>query len=257
MMRIQTCVALALLLVVESESFSTTAGTARITTRSLLQQQQQQQHQQDTIASTRKRAFLHGSRFDIRNESYGGLDKVNNRHSASDYWYNIRTLPSSCILRDIGNPVLAVFGWSTVVSLAHFLMAKSGRSFLQSFASKLCISSAAHSFLVSSIGLLLVFRTNSAYQRFNVSTLPVPNVSLTCALPACEFFHSHYFSHCLSLITGRAQDLGTNPLRRSQSLSIDEPLRSRHWYQSSEENPQLDCGLSIPPPSSHSHWMSL
>jgi Bestrophin, RFP-TM, chloride channel len=178
MMRIQACVALALLLAAESESFSTT-GTARITSSSSIQQQRLQQHE-STSASSRKRqlrpsvaAFLYSSEFDGAHESYGGLDKVNNRHSAGDYWYNIRTLPSSCILRDIGNPVLAVFGWSTVVSLAHSLMAKSGRSVLQSMASKLCVSSAAHSFLVSAIGLLLVFRTNSAYQRFNVSILPL------------------------------------------------------------------------------------
>jgi predicted membrane chloride channel (bestrophin family) len=32
----------------------------------------------------------------------------------------------------------------------------------------MCMSSKPHSFLVSALGLLLVFRTNSAYQRFAV-----------------------------------------------------------------------------------------
>jgi hypothetical protein len=193
MMRIQACVALvALFLASESESFSTT--TVRSTSRRSLQQQQQSRKRQlpPSVA-----AFLHSSHYDESNESFGGLDKVNNRHSASDYWYNIRTLPSSCILRDIGNPVWAVFGWSTVVSVAHCLMAKSGRSFLQSMASKLCVSSAAHSFLVSSIGLLLVFRTNSAYQRFNVSA---PCSKLRNHAP-CQ--HVIFHSHSTSLTASR------------------------------------------------------
>lgn len=93
---------------------------------------------------------------------------VNNRHSSKDYWYNIRTLPSSAILQDIRNPVLSVFGWSTAVAAVHaFCAANSGVSAMAAtVASKMCVSSAAHSFLVSALGLLLVFRTNSAYQRF-------------------------------------------------------------------------------------------
>jgi predicted membrane chloride channel (bestrophin family) len=38
-------------------------------------------------------------------------------------------------------------------------------------ASLLSIPSSAHGFVVSSLGLLLVFRTNSAYQRFLVGIL--------------------------------------------------------------------------------------
>ena len=106
---------------------------------------------------------------------------VNNRHSSNDYWYNIKTLPSSAILRDIRNPVLAVFGWSTAVSVVHFVLSRLAAasstlatthttSLWATMATKMCVSPAAHSFLVSALGLLLVFRTNSAYQRFSVSS---------------------------------------------------------------------------------------
>ena len=85
------------------------------------------------------------------------------RYSASDWWHNIQSLPRSTILREIKNPVLTIVVWSAFVSLLHTLLAKSGR------ANMLCLSSKPHSLLVSSLGLLLVFRTNSAYQRFAVS----------------------------------------------------------------------------------------
>ncbi|CAB9500297.1 UPF0187 protein [Seminavis robusta] len=167
-MRLQACIALALLLAADTESFTAT----RTRSGSGFASRTQQQSSQRSSVSRRKRqlptttsAFLYSAQFQPLNE--GLDDKVNNRHSANDYWYNIRTLPSSTILREIGNPVLAVFGWSTAVSVLHHLLASSGRSALQVMASRLCVSSAAHSFLVSSLGLLLVFRTNSAYQRFN------------------------------------------------------------------------------------------
>lgn len=95
-------------------------------------------------------------------------EPVNNRHSASDWLYNIRSFPQSKVLREIRNPVVAVAGWSLIVSLVY----RVGLSSLASpsfryFAEHMCIPGTAHSFLVSALGLLLVFRTNSAYQRFN------------------------------------------------------------------------------------------
>jgi hypothetical protein len=92
-------------------------------------------------------------------------DPLNNRHSASDWLYNVRSLPQSKVLREIRHPVLAVAAWSFVVSVVH-------RFALQHYptvARHMCIPGTAHSFVVSALGLLLVFRTNSAYQRFNVS----------------------------------------------------------------------------------------
>jgi hypothetical protein len=83
---------------------------------------------------------------------------VNNRHSASDWLYNIQSLPNSEVLRDVRSPVLAVAGFSTFVSILHRFVGN-----------HICMPGTAHGFLVSALGLLLVFRTNSAYQRFNVS----------------------------------------------------------------------------------------
>ena len=93
---------------------------------------------------------------------------LNNRHSASDWLYNVKSLPQSGVLREIRNPVLSVFGWATFVSLVQRFMMHSKANAIQSLATKMCIPGVAHSFLMSSLGLLLVFRTNSAYQRFNV-----------------------------------------------------------------------------------------
>lgn len=97
-------------------------------------------------------------------------DPMNNRHSASDWLYNIKSFPQSKVLQEIRNPVLAVAGWSFVVSLVYRIGMSSWASpSLRYLARHMCIPGTAHSFLVSALGLLLVFRTNSAYQRFNVS----------------------------------------------------------------------------------------
>ena len=85
------------------------------------------------------------------------------RYAASDWLQNIRSLPRSTILRAIRGPVLVVVAWSTLVSLVHRGATVQGWTRL---AHALCLSSRPHSFLVSALGLLLVFRTNSAYQRF-------------------------------------------------------------------------------------------
>lgn len=94
---------------------------------------------------------------------------LQSRHSASDWLYNVFTLPRSSVLRDIRNPVVTIALWGALVSILQRIMAGSSSKVVSKFASDICIGSAPHSFLVSSLGLLLVFRTNSAYQRFNVS----------------------------------------------------------------------------------------
>ena len=92
-----------------------------------------------------------------------------NRHSSRDWWYNIRSFPESQVLREVRNPVLAVAAWSLCVSAVYKVCLRaSNYKILQTIATSMSISSTAHSFLVSALGLLLVFRTNSAYQRFYV-----------------------------------------------------------------------------------------
>jgi predicted membrane chloride channel (bestrophin family) len=80
----------------------------------------------------------------------------------------MRSLPRSSVLRDILNPVIAVVAWGTFVSVAQRVMAFSNHECFRMLANNMCISATAHGFLVSALGLLLVFRTNSAYQRFYV-----------------------------------------------------------------------------------------
>lgn len=86
------------------------------------------------------------------------------RYAASDWLQNMRSLPRSTILRAIQGPVLTVMAWSVLVSTVYRLLVSWGYANL---AAKLSIPHQPHSFLVSALGLLLVFRTNSAYQRFN------------------------------------------------------------------------------------------
>lgn len=90
-------------------------------------------------------------------------DPNDQRYSASDWLQNIKSLPRSTILRAIQGPVVTVMFWSFCVSIVHGLLRRFGR---KAWADSMCISSKPHSFLVSALGLLLVFRTNSAYQRF-------------------------------------------------------------------------------------------
>jgi hypothetical protein len=88
------------------------------------------------------------------------------QYSASDWFYNLKTWKNSSVLREIRNPVMALSAWATFVSVVHKVLLMNGKA---TMAANLCIPPLAHSFLVSSLGLLLVFRTNSAYQRFLVS----------------------------------------------------------------------------------------
>jgi hypothetical protein len=82
-----------------------------------------------------------------------------NKHSASDWLYNLQSLPQSHVLKDVRNPVVATMLWSAIVSGLYQRIRC------------VAIPATAHGFLVSALGLLLVFRTNSAYQRFYVSTV--------------------------------------------------------------------------------------
>jgi hypothetical protein len=97
---------------------------------------------------------------------------INNRHASSDWLYNLKTLPNSTVLRQIKNPVITLALWATFISVLQKALLWSGKA---NMSASMCIPHSAHSFMVSSLGLLLVFRTNSAYQRFLVSTtIPIP-----------------------------------------------------------------------------------
>jgi predicted membrane chloride channel (bestrophin family) len=87
-------------------------------------------------------------------------DPKDHRYSASDWLHNIYSIPRSTILRDIKAPVLTIFFWGIFVSLVHKILK------IYDAAHIMCVSPTPHSFLMSALGLLLVFRTNTAYQRF-------------------------------------------------------------------------------------------
>lgn len=94
-------------------------------------------------------------------EELGGIPR-SDRYSSRDWFHNTITLPNSAILRDIMSPVFAVTSWGTFLAILHEkLLRKSAET-----ASHMYFPSAPHSLTMSALGLLLVFRTNSAYQRF-------------------------------------------------------------------------------------------
>eukprot|EP00523_Entomoneis_sp_CCMP467_P008033 CAMPEP_0168731388 /NCGR_PEP_ID=MMETSP0724-20121128/7227_1 /TAXON_ID=265536 /ORGANISM="Amphiprora sp., Strain CCMP467" /LENGTH=494 /DNA_ID=CAMNT_0008778369 /DNA_START=62 /DNA_END=1543 /DNA_ORIENTATION=- len=102
--------------------------------------------------------------FDLDHDTiFAASDPNDNRYAASDWFQNMKSIPKSTILASIKGPVLVVVAWSTMVSSLHKISSVKGWT---NVASNLSMSSKPHSFLVSALGLLLVFRTNSAYQRF-------------------------------------------------------------------------------------------
>lgn len=94
-------------------------------------------------------------------EELGGVAR-SDRYSSRDWLHNTISLPNSAILRDVRFPCLSMASWAFFVSMIY-------RSLLKHkphWARIMCIPTTPHSLMVSSLGLLLVFRTNSAYQRF-------------------------------------------------------------------------------------------
>lgn len=93
----------------------------------------------------------------------GGVPR-SDRYASRDWLHNTINLPNSAILRNIRSPVLFMTFWGFGISKLHqWLQAGSVGGEL---AHKMCIPTQPHSLMVSALGLLLVFRTNSAYQRF-------------------------------------------------------------------------------------------
>ena len=95
------------------------------------------------------------------NTSLGGIPRME-RYTASDWLHNIRTVPFSSILRQIAGPVIWCSIMGVVVSLIHRLGSIAGVV----VNSHIAITKTPHTLLGSALGLLLVFRTNTAYSRF-------------------------------------------------------------------------------------------
>eukprot|EP00538_Stauroneis_constricta_P000560 CAMPEP_0119551158 /NCGR_PEP_ID=MMETSP1352-20130426/4489_1 /TAXON_ID=265584 /ORGANISM="Stauroneis constricta, Strain CCMP1120" /LENGTH=556 /DNA_ID=CAMNT_0007597167 /DNA_START=63 /DNA_END=1733 /DNA_ORIENTATION=- len=120
--------------------------------------QQQQYEIPQHVAS--HESFLEEDSFD---SSAMSSSEGMNHHAARDWWYNLKSLPQSSVLREIRHPVSCMAAWGTAVSIMHRVFTSTGKAAL---AQQMTIPHAAHAFLVSMLSLLLVFRTNSAYQRF-------------------------------------------------------------------------------------------
>jgi len=93
----------------------------------------------------------------------GGLPR-SDRYASRDWLHNTINLPNSVILRSIQFPVFFMAFWGFGISILYSTLRRKGR---EELASRLCMPTAPHSLMVSALGLLLVFRTNSAYQRFS------------------------------------------------------------------------------------------
>ena len=81
------------------------------------------------------------------------------RYAAVDWARNLRTLPGSLILRRIKSPLLFNIAITFFICLLHATVKATGRVWPT-------VIPLPHTLLSSALGLLLVFRTNAAYDRF-------------------------------------------------------------------------------------------
>ena len=132
-----------------------------------LQQQKRKQEQMEKQQIERKQKQREERQYREHKEKDPG------RISASDWSHNILNLVSSRILRDIRSPVLFSCLWASFWSVIYKSLIAAGESantkvadLASRAASSMVIPTTAHSVMVSAMSLLLVFRTNSAYQRF-------------------------------------------------------------------------------------------
>jgi hypothetical protein len=130
------------------------------------QQQQRKQEQAEKRQIERKQKQREEKQYREQRDADPG------RISASDWSHNIFNLIHSRILKDIRSPVIFSCIWATFWSVVYKSLVNMGQSpnkhadLALRIASSMTIPTTAHSVMVSAMSLLLVFRTNSAYQRF-------------------------------------------------------------------------------------------
>lgn len=113
----------------------------------------------DSITKHQQRQQHH---FPIANE-----DPNDRRYSSSDWFHNMKTLKHSTVLRAVKGPVIAAMAWSFFVNMVNsYLKRNFGHDGLISVSTTL-----PHAATATALGLLLVFRTNTSYQRFNEGRL--------------------------------------------------------------------------------------
>jgi predicted membrane chloride channel (bestrophin family) len=95
-------------------------------------------------------------------------ENADQRYQASDWWEILKSLPTSTILQATKWPVLTVMAWSVLLSAIHCTFACIG--YTGKLAQTLLCpipSTIPHAATVTALGLLLVFRTTTAYQKFD------------------------------------------------------------------------------------------
>lgn len=80
------------------------------------------------------------------------------RYKSTDWYANLRGMPSSTLLRCIRGPIICTGMMAVLVSALYFTLEPRGQF--------RTLGLQAHGLLGSALGLLLVFRTNTAYSRF-------------------------------------------------------------------------------------------
>jgi len=131
--------------------------------------------------------------------------------SSSDWFHNTASLPNSAILRAIRGPVLFMTSWATFLSILyrHFSIHK------PTVAQMMSIPTTPHSLMVSALSLLLVFKTNSAYQRFAEGRKIWENI----------INHSRDLYRMMNLYEN---EIGRSKRRRLQRLLAAFPYLLRH-----------------------------
>jgi predicted membrane chloride channel (bestrophin family) len=103
-----------------------------------------------------------------RNKNPQYYENADQRYQASDWWEIMKSLPTSTILQATKWPVLTVMAWSVLLSAVHCTFACIG--YTGKLAQTLLCpipSTIPHAATVTALGLLLVFRTTTAYQKFD------------------------------------------------------------------------------------------
>jgi hypothetical protein len=122
-------------------------------------------------------------------------DGVTQRYAAADWAKNLRSLPRSMILSRISSPLLFNMLITVIICATHSLPWLAH--------SQMSLSRTPHTLAGNALGLLLVFRTNAAYDRFWEARKVWGTVTSECrqlASLACTFMSPQQALPFLSLV---------------------------------------------------------
>lgn len=145
-------------------------------------------------------------------EELGGMPR-GDRYNSRDWLHNTISLPNSAILKRIRSPVIAVTSWAVFCSCLHHRFSQQhlpSRVFPMFY-----LPLGPHSLMMNALGLLLVFRTNSAYQRFAEGRKIWENI-VNIARDLSRMIRLY------------ESDIGTEKRRRLQKLLVAFPYLLRH-----------------------------